>query len=228
MYSGTLPKCVQPLCAMELDGKWIVSLNGSPEDIEALSAEFSGEELRLVRAGGTFYMEGSLVPQPTGDPSTAWEAYRLIRLLNAIANLRLGSFHRIRLRNGAEARLDWAPSLAELFRQATDRELYGSAICSFDAGGPEGLFESYDALSYEIVRSGLAASAGGQSIKDWIVDRGWAAADEMTRFLQRVNSFRGEPNPAAISPIEAAELMRRLLLKFTAYWRNSGWVPPPQ
>jgi hypothetical protein len=217
----------------DLDDKWAIHLSGSSEDVQKLLAQLSGDDFRLVPNGSNYYVEGLLPARSGSNPRAEWIVSDLVHLLNAAAHLCFGPFYRINLAAGpdqAEAvRLDPQDvslenvSLQEIVHVAGERELFRKAVRSFSAGGPDGLFEAFEALSYELIRSGVSDYTRDIGTKEWMVSQGWATATEIDSFLSTVVYCRrgGEDGPEeAMSPGDAEALMRRLLLKFAWYCSN--------
>ena len=193
--------------------RWLVERHGALPEFE-----------EIVVAGSDSVSRPILPLDATA--ATEWEISRRVHLLNAAVYVRFGSSDPMRFQSEDREHCDdqgqrEAPSLSQIFRLACERELVGKAVCSFRTGGPEGLFDAYEALSYELIDRGVSDYVQDIGTREWLVQNGWATEEEIDRFLATVLHFRRGANaPApieAISPCEAETLVRQLLWKLTLY-----------
>jgi hypothetical protein len=206
------------------EGRWAVNVGGSLSDVQKLLSELSSDGLRLVEGGDSFYLEGDSPSDRGSNTSRQWEAAGFVGLLNAAAHLHFGAYQRIYLvvangrGEGSHVDPKDTPSIQEILKVAQERELFRKALLLYQAGGADGLFGAYDALSYELIRTGAMDYDRGMGTKEWIVERRWATDSEIDRFLNTVVHLRGDQFSEAeivMSPWDSEALIRRLLWKFT-------------
>ena len=203
----------------------LVNLGCLPQEFEDLVTKLDDEDLRKVLAGDPSNLSGKILTVKNATAADAWRVFKLVHLLNAAAHLAFSSFDRNAV--AIEGREPFTqesglpeevPSLLDIFRTAREREQIRMAICRFRAGGPEGLFDAYEALSYELMSCGASDYTRDVGTREWLAENGWATKEEIDRFLETVLCARGDLNsPGALesmSPPAAQELVRRLLLKF--------------
>jgi len=201
----------------------LVNLDCLPQEFEDLVSKLDDEDLRKVLAGDSSDVSGRMLTVKNASATDAWRVFKLVHLLNAAAHLAFPSIDRIAVARSEpltrESGLpEEVPSLLDILRTARERDQIRKAICRFRAGGPEGLFDAYEALSYELMNCGASDYTRDVGTREWLAENGWATEGEIDRFLETVLCARGDLNsPAALesmSPSAAQELVRRLLLKF--------------
>jgi hypothetical protein len=203
----------------------LVNLGCLPEEFEDLVTKLDNEDLRKALAGNPWDLSGKILTVKNATAADAWRVFKLVHLLNAAAHLAFSSFDRNAVAiEGSEPFThesglpEEVPSLLDILRTARERDQIRKAICLFRAGGPEGLFDAYEALSYELMSCGASDYTRDVGTREWLAENGWATEGEIDRFLETVLCARGDLNsPAALesmSPSAAQELVRRLLLKF--------------
>jgi hypothetical protein len=199
-----------------------------PQEFEDLVTELDDVDLRKVLAGDSSDLSGKILAVKNATAADAWRAFKLVHLLRAAAHLTFSSFDRNAVAiEGSEpfthesSLPEEVPSLFDILRTACEREQIRKAICRFRAGGPEGLFDAYEALSYELMSCGASDYTRDVGTREWLAENGWATEEEIDRFLETVLCARRDLNsPAALesmSPPAAQELVRRLLLKFICH-----------
>jgi hypothetical protein len=198
---------------------------GQPQDFEDLVSKLDDEDLRKVLAGDSSDVSGKMLIVKNATATDAWRVFKLVHLLNAAAHLAFPSTDRIAVASeGSEPFThesgppEEVPSLLDILRTARSRDQIRKAICRFRAGGPEGLFDAYEALSYELMSCGASDYTRDVGTREWLAENGWATEEEIDRFLETVLCARCDLNsPVALesmSPPAAQALVRRLLLKF--------------
>jgi hypothetical protein len=111
-------------------------------------------------------------------------------------------------------------TVSQIVNVAHERERIRKAILDYAFGGARGLFDAYESISYEVMNCGLPNYAASIGTKEWLIQRGWISEEEEDRFLKTVLYFRiphGSPPPAVLSPAEALDFVRRILLGFVRY-----------
>ena len=203
----------------------LVNLGRPPQEFEDLVTNLDEESLRKVLAGDTSDLARRILTIENATATDAWRIFKLVHLLNAAVHLAFSSF------DGSAVAIEGSqpfthesslpeevPSLFDILRTARERDQLRKAICRFRAGGPEGLFDAYEALSYELMSCGASDYTRDVGTREWLAENGWATEEEIDRFLETVLCARRDLNsPAALesmSPAAAQELVRRLLLKF--------------
>jgi len=198
--------------------------------------------LKEILTGNASDVAGKIIAVRNTNASEAWKIFTLVHLLNASAHLLFGRFERISVDvcdfdGGASVEPDPSdedlPSLLEILQMARDRNFVRRAICSFRAGGPEGLFDAYEALTYELMERGASDFTEDIGTREWLIEQGWATARQIDGFIETVLSERW-PTPdeprlhEEVSPPEAEALVRRLLLRLVFTYVNSGNKKPQQ
>jgi hypothetical protein len=202
-----------------------VNLGCLPQEFEDLVGKLNDEDLRKVLAGDPSDLSGKIITVENATAADAWRVFKLVHLLNAAAHLAFSSFDRNALAIEGREPLthesglpEEVPSLLDILRTARERDQIRKAICRFRAGGPEGLFDAYEALSYELMSCGASDYTRDVGTREWLAENGWATEEEIDRFLETVLCARCDLNSNAalesMSPPAAQELVRRLLLKF--------------
>jgi hypothetical protein len=156
-------------------------------------------QLREILSGNASDVAGKIMAVRSTNASKAWKLFTLVLLLNAPAHLLFGRFERISvdvgdLNGGTQIEPDPSdedlPSLLEILQMARDRNFVRKAICSFRAGGPEGLFDAYEALTDELMERGASDFTMGMGTREWLIERGWATARQIDGFIDTVLSER--------------------------------------
>jgi hypothetical protein len=209
------------------------------QEFDDVIAQFADYDLRGVLAGNSSNLGGKIIAFQNASSSYAWKIFTLVHLLNAAAHLLFGPFDRIAVDIGESGTAqpepsplpERLPSLLDILRTARDRNFVRKAICGFRAGGPEGLFDAYEALTYELMERGASEYARDRGTREWLDESGWASKQEIDSLIETVLYERwptpDEPRQSpAISPPEAEALVRRLLLKLVDYCVNGKTVAP--
>jgi hypothetical protein len=216
---------------------FLKSSDRSEQEFDNLVAELADHDLRGVLAGNSFNLGGKIIAFRNASLSDAWKIFTVVLLLNAAAHLLFGPFDRIAVDIGESGTAqpeprplpDHLPSLLDILRTARDRNFVRKAICAFRAGGPEGLFDAYEALTYELMERGASDYARDLGTREWLDESGWASKQEIDSFIETV-LYERWPTPdeprqfPSISPPEAEALVRRLLLKLVGYCVNEKTV----
>ena len=212
------PNSIKPDCA--------------PQGSEDLLVRLADDGLRKILTGDSSDLSRKVLTVKDATAADAWKIFKLIHLLNAAAYLRFGSFDRFELdiqgsgepTQELSVEHDELPSLLDIMRTARQRELIYKALCCFRAGGPSGLFDAYEALTYELMRCGASDYSRDVGTVEWLAENGWASEEEIERFMKAVLHSRRDLDapggPGAISPPEAEAFVRRLLLKFICECRS--------
>lgn len=119
-----------------------------------------------------------------------WLAIELVRLIEAGVDLSCGSLGPIRL-DSVVADRDGRPpdpsahaierrnpgngqlSLLQILRVANERKFIRKALIACTMGSAAGLFEAYEAISYEVLNSGRLDFAAGIGSREWLIAKGW-------------------------------------------------------
>ena len=206
----------------------LVNLGCLPQEFEDLVTKLDDKDLRKVLAEDPPDLSEKILTVKNATAADAWRVFKLVHLLNAATHLAFSSFDRNAVASeGSEpftnesGRLEEVPSVLDILRTARERDQIRKAICRFRAGGPEGLFDAYEALSYELMSCGASDYTRDVGTREWLAENGWATEGEIDRFLETVLCARRDLNPPAalesMSPPAAQELVRRLLLKFICH-----------
>jgi hypothetical protein len=134
----------------------------------------------------------------------SWEEYQLDRLREACKKLKPTHDEQL--------------SMAQILDAARKRERICTAILDFAYGGAKGLFDAYEAISYEIMNAGFLNYSASVGTREWLIQEGLISDQEEDRFLRTVMHFRNPKNrlasPDFLSPDEANRFVRQILLGF--------------
>jgi hypothetical protein len=195
---------------------WAARLTASSSGVSAIASELLGEEPGAQSAA---------LDSTQTRIAAEWGAYDRLNLFNASAYLLFGILDPTEITRTLSVDAsdgDDGPSLALVLNVARDRDQIRKALLAFASGGAAGLFQSYEALTYEITN--CVARTG---TKEWLVEQGWITDEEDERFLRTVLHYRRDDGRALafepFSPNEAQLFVRGVLINFV---RRYAQAPP--
>jgi hypothetical protein len=163
---------------------------------------------------GTLYLTLPTVDQTQTLAAAEWLAMEHVRVIEASVDLSCATLGPIRLdsvvadgdvpsldpsAHGIEGRNpgNGQLSLLEILRVANERKLIRRALIACATGGTAGLFEAYEAISYEILNSGVQDFAAGIGSREWLIAQGWITDEDDRRFLENHGPLQRGSLPCA-------------------------------
>ena len=211
---------------------WAARLNRSSSDILRIATELLGSEFLAGPDGQAQGLQSIALDSAKARNAAEWAAYDRLNLFAASVYLLFGTLDpadvsSVKQDVGASAIApirtvdtsdpdDNGPSLAQVLEVARKRDQVRNALLAYASGGAAGLFESYEALSYEIMDC-----VAGIGTKEWLVGQGWITEEEDDRFLRTVlhyhRDYRRTVPFEPFSPFQAQLFVRNVLTNFLRY-----------
>jgi hypothetical protein len=212
--------------------EWAARLNRSSSDILKIASELLGSEFLAEPDRQAQGLQPIAWDSAKARIAAEWAAYDRLKLFAASVYLLFGTLDLADVSSvnpdvGVSATApirtvdtsdpdDDGPSLAQVLEVARKRDQVRNALLAYASGGAAGLFESYEALSYEIMDC-----VAGIGTKEWLVGQGWITEEEDDRFLRTVLHYHRDDRRAVpfdpFSPFQAQLFVRKVLTNFLRY-----------